>query len=301
MILKEEEMKSEKKGMVDVCFLTCRRLEFTRIAFQKLMENTDFDLVEKLIIVQDLPEEEQTIYFHRNLEWLRSRGISVVYTETKSRSVVFGMRYGMEKSEAKYFLKIDNDVVPGERWINCLVDTMESYPELVLLGYTKIWPEDFPKEKIVIKEGLDYGYLKCYNNVKKTIKHSGDFKKKVDVDPAYLRVHVGGSMIIRMEEVKPLIGEFDVKGRFLGWTDFQFRHVRKYGESGWYYPNIDGTLYLDNLKDRVYFDRLGIPYDEMCKLVDLYNRQGITKKKLRMAKEMSQEVISIRDKICLDV
>jgi len=75
--------------------------------------------------------------------------------------VVPGFKYAMGLSKAKYFLKNDNDVVPGERWLNCLVGCMESYPELVLLGYTKLWPDDFPKEKIVMKDILDYGYLEC--------------------------------------------------------------------------------------------------------------------------------------------
>ncbi len=298
MELRKIEFKSNKKGLVDICIPIYKRLEFTKYVFKSLLKRTDFDLIEKIIIINDIPDEESTKFLEKQIEELKKFKIGVVYIETKNKSVAAGMKKGMELSAAKYFLKIDNDVIPGEHWVNHLVDCMESYPELVVLGYGKIWEDDFPKEKIVMKNSLDYGYLKCFDNSKKTTsyKYSKEFVKQLDVYPHYLRVHVGGLVIIRMEKIRPTLEKFIVRGKFLGWGEYQINYVEPRGTVGWYYPNIKGTLILDNLKDRTAFEKADLNYDELCSLTKKYYKNQWSKHDLNVALISNQRVRLLKEK-----
>jgi len=297
------EIKSDKKGLIDICLLAHKRLEFTKLVFERLLKRTDFDLVEKVIIIHDCPDRENTEFFEKQIEKLRKYNIGIIYVETENEAVAPGMKLGMELSRSKYFLKIDNDLVPGERWINCLVQCMESYPELVLLGYSRIYEDGFPREKIVIKDSLNYGYLKCYDRSKKHWGNNESFKAKTDVFPYFLRTFVGGSMVLRMKVVRPVIERFDLpKRRFLGWSEFQMGHIKPLGTAGWYFPTIEGTLYLDRLGDRTLFDKAGLPFDKLCELVDKYHKKGWTKQSLAAALVQDfQKTISIEGRICSDV
>jgi hypothetical protein len=301
MEIRRIEFESNKKGLVDICILAHQRLGFTKLLFERLLKNTDFDLVEKVIIVHDFPDKENTEFLMNQVEELKKFGIGIIYRETKNGAVVPGMKFGMMASKSKYFLKIDNDVVPGTGWTNRLIDCMESYPELVLLGYSRIWEDNFPKEKIVMKEGLDYGYLKCYNNVPPKWFRNEDFEKKVDVSPTVLRVHVGGLMIMRMEQIRPTLRYLISKSKFFGWPQYQFKQIKPLGVTGWYYPTIDETLILDKLKDRTVFDKAGLSYDELCRLVNEYYKKGWTRVRLEQALMDDQKSSSVTGRICLDV
>ena len=138
------------KQSVDICVLVCRRAEFTKICFERLIQNTDWSLVNQIIIVHDMPlcKESKEIkvatqkedikcqdFLKGQIEILEKKGIKVYYKEVCFGSVARCQKYAMEISTSEYFLKVDSDVAMGEGYLPKLLETMESYKELVVLGY----------------------------------------------------------------------------------------------------------------------------------------------------------------------
>jgi len=97
-------------------------------------------------------------------------------------------------------------------------------------------------------------------------------------------------MIMDMDRVRPEVHRMKNMGRFLGWSDFQLGAVKPLGKVGWYFPTIKGMLYLDKLKDREVFEEAGLDFDELCSLVNRYNKLGWTKQKLNAALERTTKV-----------
>lgn len=116
---------------VDILYLAKGRLEFTKQTFKMLLANTNWDLVDKLVVYDDGSRV-------KDAKWLKmAAGDSGVKHESRStslRSPVAVMNHYLDRREGDMFAKIDNDIIVPPGWLEAMLQVMEDEPELVLLG-----------------------------------------------------------------------------------------------------------------------------------------------------------------------
>jgi len=288
-ILKKIEKSPSKnnEGLVDLCILVSRRLEFTKLCFEALIQNTKWALVKRVIIMHDIPktldkdileEDLKSREFLKNqIKTLTGLGVGVSYIESGTGSVGLCMKYSMCSSDALYYFKIDNDVVVGKNYLDILLKTMESYEELVVLGYGRIWEKDFLKNQLVVKKGLDYGYMRCVTG---------------HIAGQDIHFNVGGLVLIRMiQKLKDQLENFICRDTFFGWPTFQIYHIKeKIGTVGWHWPNIDNTIIMDFLQDRELVEQAGLDYNRLLELVDKYYKKGLARRSKDFALKSTQKM-----------
>jgi glycosyltransferase involved in cell wall biosynthesis len=114
---------------LDVLYLSCNRREFTAFTFAKLIENTNWDRVDRLIVYDDSSTDGA-------LEEIASRieAVPVPHEirEHNYRSPVSVMNDYVAQTESRFFAKVDNDVVMPPGWLDAFVSVMtrKSDPEL---------------------------------------------------------------------------------------------------------------------------------------------------------------------------
>lgn len=110
--------------MIDVVFLACNRLEFTKATYAALKANTDWSKAR--LVVYDDGSTDGTA------EWLESQG---EVRRTSLGSPVAVMQHYLDSGpSAPYWAKIDNDTVVPPGWLDDCVRVMDASPELELLG-----------------------------------------------------------------------------------------------------------------------------------------------------------------------
>lgn len=115
---------------VDVLYLSWNRLEFTRTSFRCLLENTDWSLVNRLVIYDDESDDG-------TFEFLEERTRFLPFVELvrlKLGSPVRVMSRYLEHTVATWFAKIDNDIAVPPGWLEALLGVVERNPEIELLG-----------------------------------------------------------------------------------------------------------------------------------------------------------------------
>jgi hypothetical protein len=270
---------------VDIFISIRNRLEFTKICFDALLCNVDWGLIQKIIIVQDVderigikkysPDDKKILeYLREVIVKIREKGVEVKYVISYFGSVPRVMRCGIRFSYSKYLFKIDNDVVIGTDTISRLKRVIDLSPELVVLGYGKIW--NSKNIGVVLKEN-GCGYVECKEGKSKWIRSP--------------KFHVGGLFIARNKILKKNLKNLRTGRKpFVGWANTQVNHFKKEGNKiGWYWPNIENTVILDFLSDPEVFQKAGLDYNNMCKLVDEYFQKGWTKRSLEYSKGCTQK------------
>jgi len=269
---------SKKEGLIDICIPVRKRLEFTQLCFESLKSNTNWTPIGKVIIIHDDSDPEVKKYLLSQAKEIHKFDVTVQYLEVSFRSVVNIMKLAFDRMHSRYFLKIDNDVVIGRGYVNSLLRAMKIYTELVVLGYGKVYGDDFISDNLVVKKGLDYGYIKCING-------RPDDRRELH----RARFHVGGLVIVDSEKMKDRVGLMRGRDVFKGWARFQVAHLKeKEGEIGWYWPEIENTIILDFLGDKELFDKAGLDYDRVCELVDEYHKKKWSKRSLKYAMNSTQ-------------
>ncbi len=117
----------------DVLYLCKNRKGFTKFSLEKLFKNTDWGLVNALVIYDDGSTDGTR-------PWLRERtNRRLVPVQVEVRESAFGspvavMDDFLANTTATRFAKVDNDIVVPPGWLNRLTEVMDGSPELELLG-----------------------------------------------------------------------------------------------------------------------------------------------------------------------
>lgn len=118
--------------MTDILYVAWNRLTFTRFSFAMLIRNTDWSLVDRLVIHDDGSVDGTLAYLK---EAMKACPVdAVLNSDEHLESPPAVMNRMVEATSAARFAKIDNDIVVPPGWLNVLTDVMDRTPDLELLG-----------------------------------------------------------------------------------------------------------------------------------------------------------------------
>lgn len=169
---------------LDVIYLAWNRREFVECTFPLLLANTDWTLVDRLVVYEDGSTDSTREYLD---EAVKQCPVSASLSYLGYGSPPATMNHHFAGTPAELVAKIDSDIALGPGWLNDAVAVMDASPELELLGLASGWTG--------VKDG------------------------PLSWAPAS---HIGGVGLMRTSAFKsrPPIGH---DGRF-GFTEFQYAH-----------------------------------------------------------------------------
>jgi glycosyltransferase involved in cell wall biosynthesis len=114
---------------LDLLFLAKNRLEFTRESLAALKQNTDWTLVNHLVLYDDGSTDG-------TLEFLEEQAveIGVELRQTNLGSAVTAANHFIRRSRADLVAKCDNDAMYPPHWLEISLGVMQTYPELQVLS-----------------------------------------------------------------------------------------------------------------------------------------------------------------------
>jgi glycosyltransferase involved in cell wall biosynthesis len=133
----DELMTRVRDDGVDLLYLACNRLEFTRETFSTLVANTRWDLVHELFVYDDGSSDGTR-------EWLEEAIVRVPaphrMVRTRFESPVAAMVHFIESASAAMLAKTDNDAMLPPGWLEAGLAVYGRHPELHFLGIEAMYP-----------------------------------------------------------------------------------------------------------------------------------------------------------------
>jgi len=121
----------------DVLYIAWNRLEFTRFSFAMLLENTDWTMVERLVVCDDGSTDGTAEILEEMIAEFGDadeRPAAIEFWQRSYGGPVAFMNEYVESSKADRFAKIDNDIVVPAGWLEALSDVMDANPHVEILG-----------------------------------------------------------------------------------------------------------------------------------------------------------------------
>jgi glycosyltransferase involved in cell wall biosynthesis len=116
---------------LDICFFAWNRLAFTQTTFALLLANTDWSIVDRLLVFDDGSIDGTR-------EWLDdhiSRApVPAHLVHCGWGSPVKIMNHYLDEEPADLFVKLDNDIAVPPGWLDTMADVLERNPDVELLG-----------------------------------------------------------------------------------------------------------------------------------------------------------------------
>lgn len=113
---------------VDFMLLAKNRLRFTQESFAAIQRNTNWSLVDKFVLYDDGSTDG-------TLEFLQEKAaeMGAELRQTNLGSAVSAQSHFIERSQAEYVAKCDNDAMYPPGWLDVALDVMQRHPELQVL------------------------------------------------------------------------------------------------------------------------------------------------------------------------
>lgn len=194
---------------LDVLYLAWNRLEFTQLTFELLLANTDWSLVDRLLIYDDGSDDGTREYLEDAMQRCPVEH-HVIHLGWNSPVAVMNHYVGRSQA-ADVFAKIDNDIAVPPGWLNSMIGVIERNPKLELLGM------EAGQTRLAGRDGEPwdgvYGYRECS--------------------------HIGGVGLMRTSAFRQRSSPV-AKGRF-GFTQWQhtFEPMRGWIEPDLLVPQLD--------------------------------------------------------------
>jgi GT2 family glycosyltransferase len=122
---------------VDLLYLACNRLEFTKETFTALVANTDWNLINELFVIDDGSTDGTREWLRTNLPRVPAR---TRFLATAFGSPVTAMVHFIRLAQAPVLAKTDNDAMLPPGWLRQSLDVLDRHPDLMLLGIEAMYP-----------------------------------------------------------------------------------------------------------------------------------------------------------------
>jgi len=122
---------------VDLLYLACNRLEFTRETFSALVANTDWQYVKELFVYDDGSQDGTREWLGANISKVPA---PVRMVDTRFGSPVKAMVHFIESASAPMLAKSDNDAMLPPAWLRQSLEVMDRHKELTMLGIEAMYP-----------------------------------------------------------------------------------------------------------------------------------------------------------------
>lgn len=194
---------------VDLLYVAHNRLRYTQETFPALLANTNWELVEKLHVLDDDSTDGTAGYLLSEVtEFYNRHDMTIDCTSQRFGGPVAAMNQAVKRCETDVLVKVDSDLLLCPGWLDALLTVLWANPRLDILGFEAdfappLAPADAPR----------------------------------DYRPAR---HVGGIGAFRTRIFKKR--RPTGHGTWFGLTDFQRHHA----ECGWLSPDLPCPL-LDHL------------------------------------------------------
>jgi glycosyltransferase involved in cell wall biosynthesis len=200
---------------VEILFTAWNRLAFTRVSFELLKRNTDWNRVSRLVVYDDGSTDGTRNYLRK-----AGREIEVPAFEVREggwHSTGATMNDYVALTEAEVFVKVDNDIAMPPGWLGRVLSAWRRNQEYELVGMEAAWSGPY-------KGLLDRG--------------------KYSILPAR---HIGGVGLMRTQAFtmrRPVPLSLGKNGR-AGFTIWQHRH---HANAGWLKPDLP-NVQLDKIPE----------------------------------------------------
>lgn len=122
-------------AQVDILLPTYNRLLFTQAVVQALFENTEWELVRRMVVIDD-GSKDGTAQFVDKIIWpVPSKVIHRNIGGPAAAMIAY-----MADDPTYIWAKIDNDTMVPSQWLSESVEVMEANPELAMLGLEAMAP-----------------------------------------------------------------------------------------------------------------------------------------------------------------
>jgi glycosyltransferase involved in cell wall biosynthesis len=118
--------------MIEILYLTWNRLQMTQASLALLAANTNWDLVDRLIVYDDGSTDGTLEYVQEHARIGTTDYIEVRPIQFRSPAAV--MNDYLATTEADWFAKIDSDIAVPPLWLESMLSVVERHPEVELLG-----------------------------------------------------------------------------------------------------------------------------------------------------------------------
>ena len=261
----EKLIHPNKKDKINIFMLVKNRKEFTDLSLKFLFRFTDFNLVNKLIIINDSSDNETINSCLLHIRKAGTGEIVNVNGGSVTNALFFGTKQYLQ-DEVKYMVKLDNDMIVSENWLNILYTQAEkNYNYYDIFGFTtvneffkstfsEIWSKMPPEEYSLRPVPYTGGNFLMKWEVFKRYRNIGVIK-----NPSH---YICGSL----SEVHKLLGEKNlVKIAIV-------------------YPHLP-VFKLDKVADKEYdeykfFDKRKIDKKMIYRLIEKYYHEGLCRKRL---------------------
>ena len=196
---------------LDILFVSHNRRKFTEASLTALADNTDWDLVRRIVLMDDASIDGTKFAVQAHADhWAAAEVVDVTFRSEPLGGPVAAMSAYLDDDPADQFVKIDSDVIVPPGWLNVLAETARRNDTVDVLGFEL----GFGK----------HGIADCNGTRRRAQKAS----------------HVGGVGLIRSKVFEGR--DLKQHDRFFGWTEYQ----RRYCRCAWLDPDIPAFL-LDHL------------------------------------------------------
>lgn len=134
----------EGDAVVDLLYLTWDRPGMTRESLKHLFLSTEWPLVDRLFLYDDLSAVDTWEQVQEAARWPLPDTEVIVHRE-EFRSPVRVMLHYLSRDDCRpYFAKVDNDIVVPPGWLSQMLSVFAAHPELELLGMARETLADEP-------------------------------------------------------------------------------------------------------------------------------------------------------------
>lgn len=197
--------------MIDLLYVAHNRLAFTEATFPALLANTNWELVQKLHVLDDASTDGTFEFLSGQVsDFYYATGMKINRTSEVFGGPVRALNHAYAHAETDVLVKIDNDLLLCPGWLDALLAVLAKDARLDVLGF---------------EAGFGEGLAPA--DAERT---------------SYEARHVGGIGAIRTRIFRGKRPRAHGQNGMFGWTDF----MRHHAVCGWLTPDLPCPL-LDHL------------------------------------------------------